>query len=180
MTTKDPRIQGYAAALFQVAQAEGVLEQLEDELFRFARTLDNELKLRDALTDPNLPAEHRANMVRELLGEKASPHAVNLIAFLVQQGRARDLPAIIDSLVALAASERQKAVAEVRSAVPLNGEQQTKLKAALERVTGKTVEVKVVVDPSVIGGLVARVGDTVFDASIRHRLDLAKEHLGRS
>ena len=180
MSARDPRVQGYATALFQVAQAEGALEQIEDELFRFARTLENELKLREALTDPNLPAEHRANMVQELLGNKASPHTANLIGFIVQQGRARELAAIIDSLVELAATERQKAVAEVRSAVPLDGEQQSKLMVALERATGKQVAVKVVVDPSVIGGLVARVGDVVFDASVRHRLDLAKEHLGRS
>jgi F-type H+-transporting ATPase subunit delta len=118
--------------------------------------------------------------VSELLGSKASPHTVNLIAFVVQQGRARDLPAIIDSVVQLAAAERAKAVAEVRSAVPLDGEQQAKLKAALEQATGKQLELKVVVDPSVIGGLLARVGDLVFDASVRRRLELAKEHLGRS
>ncbi|HEX9712274.1 MAG TPA: ATP synthase F1 subunit delta [Actinomycetota bacterium] len=180
MSLVDPRVQGYAAALVQVAQAEGALEQVEDELFRFARTVENEARLRDALTDINLPAEHRARMVSELLGSKASPHTVNLIAFVVQQGRARDLPAIIDSVVQLAAAERAKAVAEVRSAVPLDGEQQAKLKAALEQATGKQLELKVVVDPSVIGGLLARVGDLVFDASVRRRLELAKEHLGRS
>lgn len=180
MSAKDPRIQGYAAALFQVAQAEGALEQVEDELFRFARTVENEARLRDALTDIALPPEHRASMVQELLGNKASPHTANLISFLVQQGRARDLPAIIDSLVELAATARAQSVAEVRTAVPLDATQQARLKQALEQATGKKVELKVVVDPSVMGGLVARVGDVVFDASVRHRLQLAKEHLGRS
>jgi len=179
MSTKDPRVQGYAAALFQIAQAEGALEQVEDELFRFARTLENEIKLRDALTDPNMPADHRANMVRELLGAKASPHTVHLIAFIIEQGRARDLTAIVDSLVELAAQERNKAVAEVRSALPLDGEQRAKLEDALRRATGKEITLKVIVDPSVVGGLVARVGDVIFDASVRRRLALAKEHFER-
>lgn len=177
--TRDPRIEGYAAALFQVAKAEGALEWVEDELFRFARTLGQQAALREALTDINLPADHRANMIAELLGTKASPHTVNLIRFVVEQGRARELPAIIDALVALAAAERQKAVAEVRAAIPLDGEQRERLRAALERATGKSVEMKVLVDPSVIGGLHVQVGDTVFDGTIRHRLQRAKAHLER-
>jgi F-type H+-transporting ATPase subunit delta len=179
MSTKDPRVQGYAKALFDIAQAEGALEQVEDELFRFARTLENEIRLRDALVDANLPAEQRVKMLNELLGSKASPHTVNLIAFVVQQGRARDLTAIIDSLVELAAQERQRAVAEVRSATPLDAEQRTKLEQALKAATGKDITLKVIVDPSVVGGLVARVGNMVFDASVRRRLELAKEHFGR-
>jgi F-type H+-transporting ATPase subunit delta len=175
---RDPRVQGYATALFQVARAEGVLEQVEDELFRFARTLDQEFRLRDALTNPNLPADHRAKMVAELLGEKASPHTVNLIRFVVEQGRARDLSAIIDSLVKLAAEERKRAVAEVRSAVPLDNEQRDRLRSAIERATGKQVELKVLVDPAVKGGLLVRVGNVIFDATVRRRLDLAREMLG--
>jgi len=176
----DARVQGYAAALFQVAQAEGALEQVEDELFRFGRTLETETRLREALVDPNLPAEHRSNLVTELLGGKASPHTANIIAFVVQQGRARELGAIISSLVELAARERQKVIAEVRSAVPLDEQQRTKLAQALEKASGKQVTLKVLVDPSVGGGLVARVGDMVFDASVRRRLQLAKEAFGRS
>ncbi|MFY9587554.1 MAG: ATP synthase F1 subunit delta [Actinomycetota bacterium] len=171
---------GYAQALFQVAQAEGALEQVEDELFRFARILENETRLREALTDPSQEAEHRAKMVQELLGPKASPHTTNIISFVVQQGRARELPKIIDSLVQLAAQERNKAVAEVRSATPLDGDQRQKLVDAIAKATGKNVELKVLVDPSVVGGLLVRVGDQVFDGTVRRRLQMAREHIGRA
>jgi F-type H+-transporting ATPase subunit delta len=179
MSSRDPRVEGYAKALFQIAQAEGALDQVEDELFRFARTLENEIRLRDALIDPQLPTERRVAVVHELLGAKASPHTVNLISFVVEQGRARELIPIIDSLVELAAKERQKAVAEVRTAMPLDQEQRERLEQALKKATGKEITLKVIVDPSVVGGLVARVGDLVFDASVRRRLELAKEKLGR-
>lgn len=179
MATGDQRVQGYATALFEVARAEGALEQVEDELFRVARILEQQTRLRDALTDPNLPADHRAQMIGELLGQKVAQHTLNLIAFVVQQGRARDLTEIIDGIVALAAESRMQAVAEVRTAVPLDRDQQSRLKDALEKATGKQIELKVIVDPAVVGGLVARVGDQVFDASVRHRLELAKEHFGR-
>jgi F-type H+-transporting ATPase subunit delta len=171
---------GYAQALFQVAQAEGALEQVEDELFRFARILENETRLREGLTDATLPPEHRAQMVQELLGPKASPHTTNIISFVVQQGRARELTKIIDSLVQLAAEERRKAVAEVRSAVPLDAEQRERLKEAIARATDKQVELKVLVDPSVLGGLLVRVGDQVFDGTVRRKLQMAREHIGRA
>lgn len=170
---------GYAQALFQIAQAEGVLEQVEDELFRFARTVENENKLREALSDIALPPEHRSKMVQELLGGKAAPHTINIISFLVQQGRARDLPRIIDSLVQLAAEERAKAVAEVRTAVQLDEAAREKLRDAITKATGKQVELKVIVDPNVIGGLLVRVGDQVFDGTVRRRLQRAKEGIGR-
>jgi F-type H+-transporting ATPase subunit delta len=170
---------GYAQALFQIARAEGALEQVEDELFRFARLLENENRLREALSDISLPPEHRAKMVEELLGKKASPHTVNIISFLVQQGRARDLPKIIDSLVQLAAEERERAVAEVRTAVPLDDEDREKLIKAITRATGKHVDLKVIVDPDVIGGLLVRVDDQVFDGTVKRRLQLAKERIGR-
>ena len=176
---KDPRVEGYAKALFDIAQAEGVLDQVEDELFRFARTLENEIRLRDALVDPQLPVERRVAMIRELLGAKASPHTTNLISFIVEQGRAREITHIIDAMVELAARERQLAVAEVRTAVPLDDEQRARLERALRDATRKEITLKVIIDPSVMGGLVARVGDMVFDASVRRRLELAKEEFGR-
>jgi F-type H+-transporting ATPase subunit delta len=176
----DDRARGYAQALFQIAQAEGALEQVEDELFRFARVVESEHRLREALTDISLPPEHRAKMVQELLGNKASPHTINIISFIVQQGRARDLPKIVDSLVQLAAEERSKAVAEVRTAVSLDEQQREKLKDAIVRATGKQVELKVIVDSNVIGGLLVRVGDQIFDGTVRRRLQLAQEHIGRT
>jgi F-type H+-transporting ATPase subunit delta len=175
----DARAHGYATALFQIARAEGALEQVEEELFRFARVLENENRLREALTDPNLPPEHRVNMIGELLGNKVSPHTVNLIGFVVQSGRARDLTAIIDDLVELAAVERRQAVAEVRSAVPLDGDQRERLRSALKDATGMDVDLRVIVDPSIVGGLVAKVGDTIFDASVRRRMQEFRELMGR-
>ena len=170
-------IRGYAEALFSVAEAEEALDVVEDELFRFARALEREQRLRDALTDPVLPVERKRAVLGDVLGERANPHTVNLLGFLVEQGRARDLPAIVDELVALAAERRQAAVAEVRTAVPLDAEHRERLAHALGRATGKRVELKVVVDPSVVGGVVARVGDQVIDGTVRRRLELARERL---
>ncbi|MER3452418.1 MAG: ATP synthase F1 subunit delta [Acidimicrobiia bacterium] len=163
--TDTARIDAYASALFEVARAEGDLDDVEDELFRFARVLESSDELRLTLTDARIPPEKRQAIVEDLLDGRASPVTTNLVSFVVGAGRARDLPAIIARLVEQAAAERKRAVAEVTAAVPLDPDQERRLAEALSKATGRTVEVKVVVDPSIIGGIVARIGDTVIDGS---------------
>ena len=179
MGNRDGLIDGYAQALFAVAEAEGSLEAVTDEVFRFGKTMESESSLRSALTDPALPADRKRAVIEELLGDRASPHTLHLLTFLVEQGRARDLPRIVSALVELASERRRKALAEVRSAVPLDGDQRERLAAALSKATDRDVEVKVLVDPSVIGGVVSRVGDQVFDGTIRRKLEMAREQLVR-
>ena len=147
---------------------------MEDELFRFARTLEASDELRTTLTDAALPVSRRQQIVEDLLGGKANPVTVALSSMVVGTGRSRDLVAIIDELVRLSAAEANKELAEVRSAVPLTDDQKTRLAEALGKATGKSVELKVVIDPSVLGGLVAQVGDTVIDGSVRSRLEQLK------
>lgn len=169
------RVEGYATALFEVAAAEGVLARVEEELFSLSHLLSGNDELRMTLADPAVPAERRLAIIDELLGKRAAPVTAHLVSFVVSSGRARDLPAIIGRLVERAAAERKHAVAEVRSAVPLDEDQRQRLARALSTNLGKTVEVKVFVDPSVLGGLSARVGDVVIDGTVRHRLDQLKE-----
>ena len=173
----DGRIDGYARALFEVARAEGTLDEVEDELFRFARSYESSDALRNALTDEMVPAGKRQAIVEDLLGGRATPTTTQLVSMVVGSGRGRDLPAIIDNLVKRASSAKNLEVAEVRSAVPLTSDQQDRLKAALANATGADVNLKVVVDPSVLGGLVATVGDTVIDGSVRTRLEQLKSLL---
>jgi F-type H+-transporting ATPase subunit delta len=170
----DDRTLAYAEALFGVARAEGTLGEVEDELFRFSQTLQGNDELRDALTDPAIPASRRQQIIEDLLGGRASSTTVALVSLVVGTGRASDLPRIIRQLVEMSAAEANKEVAEVRSAIDLNDDQRKRLAEALGQATGKQVEVKVVVDPSVMGGLVAQVGDTVIDGSVRSRLDQLK------
>jgi F-type H+-transporting ATPase subunit delta len=172
-------VQGYAEALFRVLQAEGELDRVENELYHFGKTLESNHELRQALSDQAVPRDKRVQVVEEILEGKASPHTIGLITFIVAQGRARQLPQILEELSDLAAEARQHVVAEVRSAVSLDEKQRDGLAAALSKATGKNVEVKVVVDPSVIGGVVAKVGDTVIDGSVKRRLDQLKEQMRR-
>jgi F-type H+-transporting ATPase subunit delta len=174
---KDALVRSYAEALFRMADAEGELEAVERRLFAFAELLERETRVRDALLDPSLPIENKRQLIADTLREGADPLAVNLLGFLVEQGRAREIGRIIDALAEVVAATRERAVAEVRSAVSLGDGRVKKLADALSKATGRPVEVRVVVDPSVIGGAVAKVGDEIFDGSVRSRLLEAREQL---
>jgi F-type H+-transporting ATPase subunit delta len=168
------RTRAYAEALLGVARAEGTLRDVEDELFRFSRLLDGNDELRSTLTDASIPVSRRQQVVEDLLGGKASPTTVSLLSMVIGAGRSRDLPGIIDELVKLSAASAQKQVAEVRTAIDLDEDQRSRLAAALQQAVGSPVEVKVIGDPDVLGGVVAQIGDTVIDGSIRTRLDQLK------
>jgi len=173
----EARNEGYARALVEIAEAEGNLAVVENELFRLARALEQSEPLRKVLTDESIPAARRQAIVEELIGAKATTTTTQLVSLVIGAGRGRDLPAIVDKVVKRASSAQNKDVAEVRTAVTLTPEQETRLAAALEKATGTKVNLKVVIDPNVLGGLIATVGDSVIDGSVRTRLDQVKSRL---
>ena len=171
-------IRGYAEALFRVVQAEGELDRVEDELFRFGKVLETNHELKQVLSDASIDRTQRLKVLDELLADKVSSHTLGLLSFVVEQGRGRHLPEILEEVTRFAAEARNSVVAEVRSAVPLDDDQKQQLAVALGKATGKKVEVKAIVDPSVIGGIVATVGDTVIDGSIKKRLTQLRSQVG--
>jgi F-type H+-transporting ATPase subunit delta len=169
------RCDAYAEAFFGILAAEGSMNEAQDELFRFSRIVEGNDELYSVLADQNLPVARRQQVVEELLGGRAFPSTVGLVSLVVATGRIRDLPTIIDRLLKRTASLTNRTVAEVRSAVELNDEQRKRLTESLKKATGLDVDLIVVIDPTVIGGIVTQIGDTVIDGSIRHRLAQLKE-----
>jgi F-type H+-transporting ATPase subunit delta len=170
------RVAGYAAAVFeQVTVAE--LEEIEDQLFRFARTVQASRPLRHALGDRDLPVVLRQQVIADLLGDQVLPATGRLAAYAVRGGRARDIVATLDSLVEAAARARGWRVARVQSADTVGGDQRQNLSEALARLAGNPVELQVTIDPDLLGGVIVQVGDLLVDGSARHRLDELKEHL---
>lgn len=166
----DARVDGFAAGLYEIAKAEGKLETVKNELLSIARTLESSQELRDALSNPALPTDRKQGIIDDLLGSRASALTVGMVGFITSSGMASSLPRIADALAEVAASASKRDVAEIRTAIDLDAETVAKIVAGLEKATGKSLEAKVVVDPDVMGGIIARVGDTVIDGSVQHRL----------
>lgn len=171
----DNRITAYADAAHSVAVAEGNLSEVEDELFRLARVFESNEELRSTLTDTHLPAARRQQIVEDLLEGRATTTTVAIVSMIVGAGRAADLPKIAQDLVQRSATDRGEVVAEVRSAVALTDEQIARLSEALKTRMNLDVTVKNVVDPSVMGGVVTQIGDSVLDGSVRTRLNQLRD-----
>lgn len=171
------RLDGYASAVLSSVRGERQLGDIEDELFRFMRIVEGNEELRVALTTSELPATVRASMVTGLLTRRASQESARMATYAARVGRPRDFPALLGALVDLVAKEANRRVADVRSAIEMTPSQRARLTVALTNFTGYPVDVRATTDPQLLGGFVANIGDVVIDASLRHRLELAREAL---
>ena len=170
------RVSGYAAAVFEGCSVAD-LEEIEDQLFRFARTVEATRRLRHALGDRDLPVEVRQDVISRLLEGKSLAATVRLARYATRGGRARDIVATLDALVEDAARARGWRVARVSAADAVGDAQQRDLSDALAHLTGNPVDLQVTVDPDLLGGVVVQVGDLLVDSSTRHRLDQLREHV---
>jgi F-type H+-transporting ATPase subunit delta len=171
------RIRGFADRLFQKADSRESIDQLEDEVVGFARIVESSRELRQALVDPNRPVGQRVALVSGLLHDKVQPSTEHLVAYVIKAGHVRDLVGTLEWLAGLAAEERGRRVANVRSAVELDEAEYRRLTQALERSAGHPVEVRVQIEPLLMGGMAVEIGDTVIDGSVRRRLDQLRDSL---
>lgn len=171
------RLDGYASAVLSSVRGERKLGDIEDELFRFMRIVEGNEDLRVALTTAELPASVRASVVVGLLTRRASQESARMATYAARIGRPRDFPVLLGALIDFVAKEANRRVADVRTAVELSASQRTRLTAALTSFTGYPVDVRATADPELLGGFVANIGDVVIDASLRHRVELAREAL---
>ena len=170
-------IETYVESIMNIAEAEGVQARVEEEFSSVVRTIDSNNDLRSKLTDELIPASARQQIVESLLEGKAHRLTAQFISLVIGTGHARELRDIADRVSSRVAKGAGREVAEVRSAVALSDDQQRRLADALSKATGSQVNLKVVVDPTVVGGIVATVGDKVIDGSVKNRLDQLKSRL---
>jgi F-type H+-transporting ATPase subunit delta len=161
----------------QQAESAGVLDEVEDELFRFGRIVAGEPQLRAALTDRNMPAARKAELLHRLIDGKVADVSAALIERAVVSPRGRTIERVLDDFAELAAKRRERLIAHVTSAVDLTDEQQQRLAEALRRELGRDVRLQVVVDSDLIGGLTVRIGDELIDGSVLRHLGAARRQL---
>lgn len=161
-------------AAFTVGEADGTLDATEEELFRFGRALDSSPALQMALTDPAQTPETKAAIVRDLLSGRSTAATAQVLQFVVGHLRGRRADAAVEELSSLAAKQRERLLAEVRVAAPIDDEQRRRLADILSRIKGRTVRLNVAVDPTVLGGVHVRIGDDVIDGTVAARMEQAR------
>ena len=166
----------YAQAVFQIARENDELETWLDDLALLVRSLEDERLVR-FLNAPQVPVPRKTEVIRSTVGDSVGPLAANLMALLAARNIASLLPSLADQYQALLDAHRGIERAEVVSAVPLTDDERQGIEELLEDIASKQIKLTPRVEPSVLGGLVARVGDRVIDGSTRTRLQAMRREL---
>lgn len=173
--------QRYAKALFGLAQDERRHREVRGELERLSAVFAESREVSAALLTPMHPAAERKAALREIGARVgASPLVQNFLAFLVDQRRLIQFDAIAAAYAALADQAEGLLMADVKVASPLDDRRKDRLRRALSARTGREVKLNIEVDPSLIGGAIAKVGDLVFDGSLRTQLEKLRANLTHS
>jgi F-type H+-transporting ATPase subunit delta len=170
------QLAGFAAATFEDVASVLEIEQIESELFRFARVVEGNLELRRGLANRGLPSVVRQALVTELLVNRTHPQTLRL-ALEASRGRGRDMVGSLDWLAELAARARGWRIGRVWASTQIETREREHLSDALQHLTGQPVELQITLDPSLIGGAVIQIGDLLVDSTIKHRLEQMQEHL---
>jgi len=165
-------------AMFLRAERSGELDEVEDQLFRFARIVDGSPGLSVILDDPAAQGDARASLVARLLAGRAHQLTADLLEQLARNPGRRSFSHGVGEIVSQAAERKDKVVATVESATELTNEQSSRLTASLAKIYGRPVSVHVLVAPTLGGGIRVRVGDEVIDGSVAGRLDALRRRLG--
>jgi F-type H+-transporting ATPase subunit delta len=156
-------------AVLKSAQATGLLDEIEDQLFRFGRMVEADSSLRGALTDRTASLPARQKLVADLLAGKTAAQAVQLVQRAVI-GRDGNFFRTLDGYVDLAAAMRNRVIATVRAAQSLDDGQLNRLQEALAHQIGRPVALQLLVEPELLGGIRVEIGDEVIDGSVSGRL----------
>ena len=167
------------SALLAAAEKSGGLDEVEDELFRFGRILDREPRRAGLLADDSTPLEGRVELLDGLLAGKVSRATGVLLRQSVRLPRGQHLDIIAEELAELTAARRERSVARITTPVRLTTRQEDRLRDTLGRLYGRAMSLQVDLDPSLLGGLVVRVGGEVIDGSVATRLEAARRRLSR-
>ena len=166
----------YAEAAFQLASRDNELDDYGDGLDRAVAMLGDE-RLLGVLRNPARPLRERIDLVDKVLAEVVPATVHRLVGLLVERGRIDRLGAVAAEYRRLLNRERGVVEAVATAAAPLTGDETEALQRKVAQMTGRTVDLRVEIDESLIGGLTVRVGDTLYDASVRGRLERLRSRL---
>jgi F-type H+-transporting ATPase subunit delta len=173
----DPVVKGYAEALFQVVQAEEVLDRVEEELTRLKNALETNAEVKGFLSNLQISPEGKKSAMSQIFGEKVSTITLNWLNLVIDQGRQRRLPNIIEAFFTLAQESREKVTAEVITSVPLTEDLIQRLEKELSKASKKQVFLKPMIDESILGGVIVKIENKIIDGSVKHRLEEIKQEM---
>ena len=172
-----PVARRYALALYEEARSAGAVDRVDDDMAAIGDALDGSRELATALTSPLVARAKKEAILDRLFGSAVGELTMRFLKLLLAKEREGEMPNVVRAYRALRDEQRGVVEATVRTALPLGADEADRLRAALEARTGKSVRMRIEIDPSLLGGLVVRVGDVVYDRSAAHQLHTLREQL---
>jgi F-type H+-transporting ATPase subunit delta len=166
----------YAEAAFQIGVADGTLTSWERDMATIGSTMSHP-ELRRLLQHPAIPFEQKERVLRRVMGRAVAAPAINLVLLMARRGRPGAIEPMIAHFAELLRRHRGVALAQVRTALPLDDGQRAEVMARLRSLTGEAVQMEETIDPDLIGGIAVRIGDRLYDASVRSRLERLRARL---
>jgi F-type H+-transporting ATPase subunit delta len=167
----------YATALYEEADRLGAVEAVDDDVTLLRESLSENRELSRFFESPVIPNDKKEAVIQSLLEDRVADLTLNFLRLLVQKDREMIVPSILDRYRELRDEQRGIIDVHVRVAKPLSGDDRSSLADTLEEKTGRTVRLHVDEDPELIGGIVLRIGDRVFDGSVRNKLSTLRERM---
>lgn len=175
---KDIRVaRRYAAALFGIAQRDGAVDAISQDLALISRFIAEVPYLRAVLLQPLVSEVRKNKVIAEAFGSRVSPTSLNFLKLLIKKRREDLIEESIRDFHALVAAQQNRVDAVATTAGPISETQEARLTQSLQALTGKTVSLTTAIDPQIMGGVVVRIGDTVIDGSVRGQLERLEQQL---
>lgn len=165
----------YAKALFDLAVQAGSLERTDDDVALIAATMGSSRELVSVFESPVISRSKKEAVANGLFGDRVGKTTLDFVSMLITKGREDIFPAIVDAYSELRDQQEGIVRATVRSAAEISEDDRKQLQQAVERLTGKNARLTVEIDQSLIGGVLIKVGDTVYDGSVKHQLEDLRE-----
>ncbi len=160
----------YARALYAMAEQEASIERVDEDIVMIRDSFSASPELVRFFADPVVSAEKKNAVIGKLLAPRVHPVTAKFLTLLVEKRREYLFLEVAGSYRALRDEQLNIVQADARVALPLEAAEEQQLRTALERLTGRSVRLKTHLDPTILGGVVIRVGDTVYDRSVRNQL----------
>lgn len=167
----------YAQAVFDIGQEQGTLEQWASDLRIVRETLTTEPQVMRVLRTPDSPLSEKHQLLNRLFERRIGPLARNLVDLLLNRGRITLAPEVEEAFDELYLASQGVAYANVTTAVPLDAAEERRVGEQLSRITGKTIRIRATVNPDVLGGIVAQVGDQLIDGTVATQLRLLRNRM---
>ena len=165
----------YAMALMDLGIERNALDKIAEDLREVETTIRGSQEFKVVLMNPVITPDRKLALLTEIFGKRFDTITMSFIALLVKKGRAEFLFATAEEFLDMLDAKNNVVRAQISSATTLNADEQGEIQKKLETLTGKIVQAGFTIDPSLRGGFVARIGDRMVDASLRHQLEMLRE-----